>query len=163
MKICLPEYNKIVTALAPVTTNSATEGDYVSLRNAKRCSVVVSLTQAATHATAITIEQATVVAGTDSKAISVVVPIWANEDVATTDTLVRQTDAVSYTVDTAATNKLVIFQIDPSTLDVANGFDCINVQLAASSEATNFVSANYFLEAKYGMETGPSAIVDITT
>jgi hypothetical protein len=158
--ITLAENYKLVTALAPVTTNAATTGDYVSLKDAKSCTIIVNLTQAAAHATAITIEQATAVAGTGHTAITVAVPIWANEDVAATDTLVKQTSAVSYTVAADVKNKLVVFHIDPATLDIANGFDCITVKLAASSEGTNFVAAEYLIESKYAQATPPAAITD---
>ena len=156
----IPQNLPIVQAIAPQTTNGAVTGDYISLKNAIKAWIVVHLTQAAAHATAITVEQATVVAGTDDKAITNVVPIWANEDVATSDALVRQTDAVSYTVTADVKNKIVIFQIDPATLDMANGFDCIVVKTAASSEVTNLVCAEYLLETKYSQATPPTAITD---
>ena len=159
-KTTLPQEFKIVQGtLGPTTTNGAiTTGDYVSLKNAKRCTVLVSLNQAATDATAITIEQATNVAGDGSTAITNVVPIWQNVDVSSTDTNARQTDAVSDAA-TAGTNpQLFIFQIDPETL--ADGFDCITCKLADSTEATNFVNITYLLEVNYAQVTPPSAILD---
>ena len=160
MKICLPEYFKIVTALAATTTNGALTGDYVSLKNAKSCTIVVNLKQAAAHATAISVEQATKVDATGTKVITNAVPIWANEDISTTDTLVRQTDAVNYTITADANDKLIVFQIDPATLDVANGFDCITVKTAASTEVSDFASAIYYIETKYAQVTPPTAITD---
>lgn len=159
MKLTLPQDMKLVVAAAPQTTNAAVTGDYVSLKNCSgRVWVLVSLTQAVAHATAITLEQATDVAGTGSTAITVAVPIWANEDVATSDTMTAQTAAVSYTVGAAAKNMLVCFQIDAGTLDA--GYDCITVKTAASSQATNFVSAVYLIDNKYGGASAPSVIVD---
>lgn len=158
----LVQETKQVVALSPVTTNAANTGDYVSLKNAGMAFVEVFLTQAAAHATVISIEQATVVAGTDSKVITNAVPIWANEDIASSDTLTRETtDAVNYTVDADIKNKHIVFQIDPATLDLANGFDCITVKTSASSEATNFVCAKYTLSGyRYQGDNTPSAIVD---
>jgi hypothetical protein len=159
-KITVPESFKIVQGtLGPTTTNGAiTTGDYVSMKNVKRCTVLVSLNQAATDATAITIEQATNVAGAGSTAITLVVPIWQDADVSSSDALVRQTDAVADAA-TAGTNpQLFVFQIDPETL--ADGFDCITCKLADSTEATNFVNITYLLEMNYAQATPPSAIVD---
>ena len=156
----LVENLQLVEAINPKTTNGALTGDYISLKNAKRAWIVLNFTQAAGHATAITVEQATNVAAGGTKAIATVVPIWANEDTAATDTLVRQTDAVAFTVANNIKNKQVVFQIDPSTLDIAGGFDCITVKTAASSETTNFVSAIYIIDTKYAKATPESAIID---
>jgi hypothetical protein len=160
MKITMPQEYKIVTALTSTTTNGALTGDYVSLKNAKRVTVVVEMLQAAAHATVISINQASAVDGTGTKVITNVVPIWANEDVATTDTLVKQTSAVNYTITADTNNKLVVFQIDPATLDMANSFDCITVKTTASSEVTDFASAVYYIETKYAQATPPAAITD---
>lgn len=159
-KITLPESFKIVQGtLGPTTTNGAiTTGDYVSMKNVKRCTILVSLNQAATDATAITIEQATNVAGDGSTAITKVVPIWKAADVSTADALVRQTDAVSDAADAGTDPQLFVFQLDPETL--AEGFDAITLKLADSTEATNFVNITYLLEMAYAQATPPSAIVD---
>jgi len=154
----LVQRNKIVTAICNQTTNGALTGDYVCLKNAIRCTVVVLLDQVAGHATAITIEQATDAAMGSTKAITNVVPIWQNADTAATDTLVRATDAVSLTVANDIKEKMIVFDIDPSLLDVANDFDWITVKTAASSEA-NYVTAIYVLEAKIQGDPPPTAIV----
>lgn len=153
-----PSCYKIVEAITP-QAGAAITGDYVSLKNAIMAYVVVHINQAAANTVAITIEQATAVANTGSKAITNVVPIWANEDCVTSDTLVRQTDAVSFTTSAATKDKIIVFQIDPATLDVANDFDCITVKTGASS-ASNITSAMYYLDMKYSQATPPSAIID---
>jgi len=158
MKFCLPENYKIVEAITP-QAGAAITGDYVSMKNAHRAFVLAHINQAAANTVAITIEQAQAVANTGSKAITVAVPIWADEDCAASDTLVRQTDAVAFTTSAAQKHKLVIFQIDAATLNDANGFDCITVKTGASS-ASNITSAMYVLETRYPGATPPSAIVD---
>lgn len=155
----LPELYKIVEAMPNATDAAGRTGDYVSLKNANACFVFVDITQGNAATIALTIEQATAVAGTASKAITVAVPIWANLDTAATDTLVRRTDAVSYTTDAGVKNKQVIFQIDPATLDIANGFDCITVKTGASN-AANITSATYFIQTRYPQATPPAAITD---
>ena len=50
--------------------------------------------------------------------------------------------------------------LDPATLDVNGGYDCIYFTIATSSQATNFVAANAFLHTAYEQATPPSAILD---
>ena len=105
-------------------------------------------------------KQASAVAGTGAKALSSAAPIWANEDTAAGDTLVRQTDAVTFNVAATVKKKQVIFQINPAALDNDNGFDVLGCAIDDSSQATNFVSVLYILQTKYPQSTPPSAIVD---
>jgi hypothetical protein len=155
-----PEVYKIVEALEPATDAAGRTGDYVSMKNYAQCFVVFHVTQGNAATIAVTIEQATAVAGTSSKAITVAVPIWANQDCAASDTLVRQTDAVSFTTSAAVKHKQVIFQIDASTLDIANGFDCLTV-ITGASNAGNITSAQYYLcGARFQQATPPAAITD---
>lgn len=158
--LTLVEKAKIVEALAPAADAAGRTGDYVSLKNAGICNVVVHITQGNAATIALTIEQATVVAGTDSKVITNVVPIWADLDTAASDALVRATDAVNYTTDAGLKNKIVIFQINPRSLDVANGFDCITVKTGASNVA-NITQAMYIMtDLRYAQATPPAAITD---
>lgn len=154
----MPQNFKIVEAIKP-QAGAAITGDYVSLKNVHKATVVVHVNQANAATMAISIEQATVVAGTDTKVITVAVPIWANEDCVTSDTLVAQTAAVNFTTSAAVKQKIVVFEIDPATLDLANGFDCITVKTGASN-AANITSAIYYLAERYQQATPPAAITD---
>ena len=98
--LCLPENFKIVEALKP-QAGAALTGDYVSLKNVLMAWVIVHVNQANAATMAITLEKATTVAAAGTTAITTVVPIWANEDCVTSDTLVRQTDAVGFTTSAA--------------------------------------------------------------
>jgi len=139
----------IVRGSTPVTTNGGITADYISMKNVIRAWIVVSLTQAVGHATGIDPKQATAVPGTSAKAFAKTLPIWANEDCATSNTLAAQTAAVTYNVTNDIKNKLVIFQVDAEKLDVANSFDCIGVTVDDSSQATNIASITYLLETRY--------------
>jgi len=160
MSITLAQEYKIVSGTTPVTTNGAVNGDWISLKNAISATIIVKLTQAAAHATVLSVNQATVVAGSDTKAIAKVVPIWANENTATNDTNTLQTRAVNYTVTADVANKTVIFKVLPADLDVENSFDCISLGSSASSEATNFVDVTYIIETNYPQDVPPTAITD---
>jgi hypothetical protein len=151
---------KWVEAMPLATDAAGRTGDWVNLKNYALCYVMVSVTQGNAATIAISINQASAVAGTGSKVITNTVPIWSNLSTAATDTLVARTAAVSYTTDAGVANKQVIFQIDPSSLDLANGFDCIAVITGASNVA-NLTSAQYLLVGpRYGGATPPSAIID---
>ena len=159
MKTFVEKY-KLVQGIQPRTTNAGFSTDWVSLKNANKAIIVVNLTQAAAHATAFTLAQASVVAGTDTKAMTNNVAIWANEDTAASDSLARQTDAKAYTVAADIKNKMIVFEVDPNALDVANDFDCISLTVANSGEATNFASVEFYLDMKYQEDVPPTAITD---
>ncbi len=159
--ISLPEHFKIVSATqGPVTTNGGVTADYVSLKNCHKAWVVCSFTQAVGHATGIDPKQASDVAGTGVKVLSANAPIWANEDVATSDTLASQTAAKTYDLTNDVKKKLVVFEIDPSAFDVANGFDVLGCAVDDSSQATNFVDITYWLQMRYKEDVPPAAITD---
>lgn len=153
----LPFSHKIVQLSWPATTNGAITSDVVSLKHAIRATVVVSLNQAVGHATAVSIRQATdVSAGTN--AAGPACAIWSNEDCAATDTLVKQTDAASYTVTNDVKKKMIVFEVDPATL--TDGYDCIYVSVADSSQATNFANIEAFIRSNFQRATPPAAITD---
>lgn len=159
MKFHLVENAQVVEGLAPAADAAGRTGDYVSLKNAARAFIVVHITQGNAATVALTPFQASAVAATGEKAIPAV-PIWSNLDTATSDALVRRTDAVSYTTDAAVKNKIVVFQIDASALDVTNGFDCVCVKTGASN-AANITQAMYVLTGgRFQQVSVPSAIID---
>jgi hypothetical protein len=157
----LVEYFKPVDIANNVTTDGGLTSDYISAKNANNnITLIVTLKQAVGHATALSPYQATAVAGTSAKVLTNVCRIWANEDTATTDTLVRKTDALTYSVTADIKNKQIIFEIPVASLDLANGFDCINIISTDSSQATNLVSVTAFIDTRYKEDVPPAAITD---
>lgn len=155
----IPEAVQIVEALAPAADAAGRTSAFVSLKNAQRAWIVVHVDQGNAATIALTPKQATVVAGSDGKALTNNCRIWAGQDLASSGALTRQTDAKDLTTSAATKHKLVIFEIDPAALDVAGGFDCIGITTGAS-DAANITSALFILEGRYGSATPPSAIVD---
>lgn len=147
--------HQIVRAIEPQAGGAIT-GDYISLKNVVKCKVVVFITQANAATVAITIEQATNVANSlaDSTAITNVAQIWSNLDCAASNTLEPRTAAVNYTTDAGIKHKIVVFEIDPASLD--DTFDCITVKTGAS-DVSNITAAWYELEMKY---SGADVIAD---
>ena len=135
----LPQQAQIVSMLAPAADAAGRTSLYSSLKNALKAYIVVSITQGAANTVLLTPLPASAGAGTGSKAIQAV-PIWANLDVVASDALPAATAAVNYTTDAGIKNKIVIFEIDPASLDVANGFTSVAVSTGASV-AGNITSA----------------------
>jgi hypothetical protein len=158
-QLSLPQNFKIVQLFKPQTTNASLTSQVFTLKNAHKAWAVFDFTQAVGHATTPTLIQATSIAGSTNKA-GPTCNIWSNLATATTDTLVARTAAASYAVTTATGGMQVVFEIDPSGFDVANGYDCAYFTIATSSQATNFVSAAVYLLARYQQATPPSAILD---
>lgn len=159
--ISLPQNFKIVDASAgPVTTNGAVTFDYVSLKNVIRAWIVIQLTQAVGHATTVQPQKATAVAPTGAVSVTTACKIWANEDTAASDTLVAQTAATSYAVTNDIKKKQVIVEVDPRDGQWGDSFDVLGCTISDSSQATNYVSAQYILQTKYQRATPPAAITD---
>lgn len=156
----LPEKYNIVQGAQPQTTNTAVNSKYVSLKNGIVAFIIVHLTQAVGHATTISLYQAQDVSGTGAKALASNVQIWANEDVAASDTLIRKADGVSYAVANDVKNKTVVFQVEPERLDINSGFTTIQARIGASAQATNFASVEILVDSKYEQTTPPSVVVN---
>ena len=148
-----------VELLAPAADAAGRTGDYISLKLAQRLYLIAHLTQGNAATVALTPTQASAVAGTGAKALTNNVRIWANEDTATGQALVRQTDAKNFTTSAAVKNKVVIFEITAGALDVANDFDCITLVTGASN-AANITQAMAHVVPRYAQATAPSYITD---
>lgn len=156
----IPEGLFPVRCLEPATDAAGRTGDWIKITNANRAFVIFFVTQANAATILISVLQASAAAGTGSKAISGLAPIWACLDANTTDALVRvTTDAVAYTTSAGTTHKIVVFEIDPAkNLDVANGFSWITVSTGASN-AANLTSCLILLtDLRFAQSTPPTAI-----
>ena len=147
----------IIGALA--TTNG--DCDYVSLKGYDRLTIVVAVDNAATvTGGAVTLKQATAVAGTNEKALAFS-KMWANLDAAAGDTL-TETAVTSDTFTTLTTdnkNALYVIEVKAEDLDVANGFDCVRVDVLLMANAVGFVQ--YILHgARYASPIAVAAITD---
>ena len=162
LNAALAEQAKIVMGCAPATlATTAGDGDYVSMKNYRRCTIIIPVLNATTvTGGVITLLQATDVAATDAKALALT-RMWANTDCAASDTLTK-TAVTSNTFTTSTTNSkilLYVIEVLSEDLDVANGFDCIRIDSASMANAVG--AAVYILDgARYGGTTPPAAITD---
>ena len=151
----IPECLPIIQGHEPVIETSLDDtSGWVKLTNAKGVYIIIS-TYGGAGVTdlVLTVHEGATGAGTSE--LTTVFPIWANTDCATSDTMVRQTDAYTYTIDNALQdNQLVVFYIDGSILTA--GYDWIQLG-STGGFATNYVDVLYILEgARYKQVTPPS-------
>ena len=147
---------KIVAAINP-SAGAAVTGDYVCLKNAHKCWVLIGSSGGNATAATFGINEATAVAPTAAGASAALFPNWINNSCAVTDTLVKNADAATVTTDGLATPKLIVIEVDPALLTA--GYDCIAVTEGASN-AANITAAVYLIAERYQQATPPSAILD---
>lgn len=156
----LADLAKIVSALGPVTPSTSTP-DYVSMKGFDRMAVIIQVLNGSTvTGSAITLHQATAVAGTSEKALAFS-KMKANTDTGAGDTLTA-TDVTSNTFTTNNTNAkglLYVIDVKAQDLDVANGFDC--VRLGTANAVNTTLSVTYIMyPARYGSPAAVAAITD---
>jgi hypothetical protein len=151
----LPENAKQLGALKPATDAAGRTGRYFNLALAHKAYLIFHIDQGNAATIACDLLQATSAAGAGAKVLTGVRRIWTNLDLATNDTYARQTDALSFTTDAAVKEKLVIIEVAPSDLDLANGFTYIAPRTGASNVA-NLTEAQVFIVPQYPGAAQPS-------
>jgi hypothetical protein len=136
----LIEQCKVILTTPPSLGNNAI---YFSLKNYEKVTFVIGARNATTvTGSAITIKQATAIAGTGEKAISFT-KAYRNLDLAVNQQLAEFTvSSDTFTLDTTNSKDLLyVVEIDLSQLDVKNGFDCVKLVPATSVAQTLSVTA----------------------
>lgn len=155
----LPYQMPPVMLLAPATDAAGRASPYRSLKNALKAWIVVHINQGNAATVLLSVLQATAVAGTSSKAVAAL-PIWSNLDTSVNDTLVKQTNAATFTTDAGVKDKIIVFEIQPeSCMDINNGFDCIAISTGASNVA-NITEAKLFIRGSVQSTNPPNSYVD---
>lgn len=155
-----PEKDKVVKLYHGAA--NAVSCDYISCKNAAGMVYFLVYHQDEGNDTdlVLSLKEATDVAAGTNSAVTATFPIWVDADAGTSsDTLVRQTAAASYTIDTGASagdDHLVILQWDPAKHTA--GYDCITV-IGTGGNASNTVSIFAIADSKYGGAL-PSMIID---
>ena len=132
--------------------------DVISCKNAHKVWFLIHHSGANDTDLTLTLTEYTAVGGASST-VTATCPIWLDVDAgATSDTLVRQTDAASLVIDPATQNPvLAIIEWDPAKHTA--GYDCITLA-DANGNASNVVSIYAFIAQRYPQATPPSAIID---
>ncbi len=161
------ETHQVVSGFVPTESGAAETGDYVSFKHYNRCTVIY-FTDAGIGGDdpVLTFSQATAVAGTGDKPLTVIKTIHhkAGADLTSVgvNTKVTQTAAATYT-DATHGEVQKIYQIDVTAeeLDVANSFNCLRVSVADTGTTGQEAAMLYIMsEPRYGEDVLLSAIVD---
>lgn len=123
-------------------TGAAGDAAYVSLKNYRRATVIVDITNATTvTGTAVTLKQATAVAGTNEKPLAFA-RMLSNIDVGAGQAMAETAvSSNTFTSDTTNSKRLrYVIEVDAEDLDIANGFDCFRVDGAGAVASTGQVS-----------------------
>lgn len=155
----LPQNLPLAEVLNPAADAAGRTGFYVNTKFAHKLFFVAHITQGNAATVALSVLQATSAAGAGSKALANNARIWANLDTATkANVLTRQADAVSFTTDAAVKNKVVVIEVDPAMLDLANGFNFVTISTGASNVA-NITQAMVYSTPLSAEEAAPSILV----
>jgi hypothetical protein len=151
----------VMAAIGLLMTSTLGDTTYVSMKGYRKLQIVIGIADGTTvTGSTVTLKQATAIAGTGEKALAFT-RMLANTDYAASKTMV-ETAVTSNTFTTQTTNSkdsLYIIEVDADDLDVANGFDCVRVDMtghAATSSRGAFVLYNLF-GARY---SGVNPLVD---
>lgn len=136
---------------------NAVDCDVVNMENFTSGAFVITHTGSSDTDLVLTLYEATDVAAGTNAAITTTVPIYADLDMGTSsDTLVRQTDAYSWTVDTGNyPNQMVVIEVDPSILSA--GYPCVYLD-DSGGNASNTCTILFLGEPRYKGDTLPTAI-----
>lgn len=154
-----PESVLRYVALEPATDAAGRTSLYFSLKHAKKARFIFTVVQGHATPPALSLEQATAIAGTGTKGCDTDHQIWATNDIAVTKDATKQTSAAGFSTSAALKTKLVIIEVDPMELDVAGGFDCIAITTGASNVA-NVTSCILEIETKYPQASPLTATAD---
>jgi hypothetical protein len=161
------EEAQIVMAIVPVDSQTgANTGDYVSLKNYERCTIVIiKAAGVAGDDPVITVTQAQDVSGTGVKALNITrvdSKVGAQTGIGTFTTNTQAAGATYTDLVSAEAQGIFCVEFQGSDLDVANGFDCLKVSIPDTGAAgAQLLTAIYILRGgKFNGATAPSAIID---
>ena len=172
----LLEMINIVSAFPPGDINTDKDGDFVNLKNYEGCLIVIhKAAGTAGDDPSIKLQQATVVAGSDAKALNFnnlyhkigataldAIGEFTRVDL---DTPTDDLDLVSVNGDDLLADvgeSLLVVDVKASDLDVGNGFCCLNVSIEGDDIGNATLAAAFYIlyGARYTGAIPKSAIAD---
>ena len=143
------ESNKLVLMSPGIVAHATTAGDcgYVSMKGYDALTIYMIVDNATTvTGCAVTLKQATAVAGTSEKALAFD-KMWALTDTSVASSVITgedltETAVTSNTFTTSTTNdknQIYCMEIHSSDLDVANGFDCVRLDGLSQANSVSCV------------------------
>ena len=155
----------VLAAIGLALTSTLGDCVYVSLKNFRKCQVIIGIADGTTVSAGatVTLLQAQAVAGTNAKPL-VFTRMLANVDHAAARTMV-ETAVVSSTFTTQTVNSkdsLYIIDIDAEMLDAAGGFDCFRVDCTGHAAAANTMRGSFVLYNLWGARYNASPLTGST-
>lgn len=153
-----PETFPIRVALDPQAASTCADAaDWICLENANGVLIIVQHAGTSDNDVVLTVHEGTAGSGTTAITTGAEFKIWANAATATSDTLVKQTDGITYTIDSnAGGSYLIVFYVPTSILSA--GYKWIQLGTDAG-HASNFISALYIIDgARYQQATPPTDV-----
>lgn len=143
----------IAADIIPINLATGTNtGAWVSLRNYAWCQVLLFKGAGANgEPPAFTFNQATTVAGGSTKAASIITTIWTKQHATTltttltTWTKATQAAASTYTMAAGDTAAILVIEVDPAKLDIANGFCFLQATIADVGATSQIGGVLYLL------------------
>lgn len=141
------------------TTGAAISSDWLSLKNYAHATFIIAQGAWAGGTPAVTLAQATAVAGTSEKALAFL-KRWTK--VAVTGTVWVETAVTSNTFNLPATaNTINVIEVEAAELDTDGGFDCIQLEIATPGSNADLLCAIAILSgARYPQAITQDAKVD---
>ena len=163
--ILCPETFPVIWGHEPIASSALDDGcDSVHMKNADGVLIIVNQHNSnASTALVLTVHEgatdAVCKAGTNplSASSSQSFMIWSNLDCATNDTMVRRSDAVTYTMTASASTYNMVCIYVPAAI-LADGMEYINLG-TTGGHASNLVSVQYVLDkSRYKQVTPPTNV-----
>lgn len=150
------ESTKIDIGAAPAADAGGRSGRWTSLADASALFVLFVINQGNAAVVPCSIEQARDNAGTGAKACDAV-PVYVNQDYATSDALVRQALAANaFSTSASLTQKLVGFFVPAASLDADAGYRFVRGTTGASNAANITQILYVHTGLRYGGDALPS-------
>jgi hypothetical protein len=140
----LVEILGLESALVPKDiTGAAQTGTYISLKNYTGVTILITQGAWAGGTPAVTIDQATAVAGTGAKALTI--KAYYQKAAVTASTWAKTVvNGATFNLPATASTVTAI-DIDASELDASNDFDCLQVKVASPGANADLLSIQYLL------------------
>jgi len=151
----LPAY-----AIVPANYSGTAEtGPWASLANYNSVAILLGTGAWAGGTAAVTVVQATDVNGTSSKALTLSKPtLWTG---LTTAAQLTSAAIVSSTFNLSAANTLYLFEVPARSLDIANGFNHISLNVASPGSNNDYYWAMYLFRQPRYAQSGAAQLPEV--
>lgn len=152
---------KVVYGSQPKDYSGATgHSDYVSMKNYAYCAAVIQTGAWAAGTAAVTLTQATEVAGSTTASLSFAYQ-WTYASTSFTIDAATRTAVTSDTFTLSTANTVHVIVVKADDLNTSSSYDCFRVSVASPGANSDFYGIMLYLYGgRFNQATPPSAIID---